>query len=134
MSELWAELDVLYGNSTFTSYELDGMEQNGAVFVIARDAGTAVGCAALRPMSTEVVEAKRMYVQPAVRRKGVAREMMRALERVARESGFREIWLETGLPQVGAIQLYEQLGYTKIAPYGKYKDDPVSVCYAKQLA
>ena len=134
MGEMWADLDALYGNSATTSYELDGMEQHGAAFVIARDGATAVGCAALRPMSNEVVEVKRMYVQPAMRRKGVAREMMRTLERMARESGFREIWLETGQPQVAAIRLYEQLGYAKIAPYGKYKDDPVSVCYAKQLA
>ena len=133
MRELWADLDVLYGKGTLVSYKLGGIDEPGAAFVIARDGDKAIGCAALRPMSREVVEVKRMYVQPAMRRLGVAREMMRVLEQRACDSGFREIWLETGKPQIAAMTLYEQLGYTKIPPYGIYKDDPVSVCYAKQL-
>ena len=74
-----------------------------------------------------------MYVRPEVRRKGVARELMMTLEQIARDSGFREIWLETGLPQVAAIRLYEQLGYTTIVPYGEYKDEPDFVCYGMAL-
>ena len=134
MRALLADLDVLYGKGTLVSYKLDGMEQPGAAFVIARDGAQPVGCGALRPMSPQIVEVKRMYVKPAARRTGVAREMMRVLEQMARDSGFREIWLETGHPQTAAMQLYESLGYTPIPPYGIYKDDPVSVCYAKQLA
>lgn len=133
MRELWADLDALYGNSATTSYELTGMEDARAAFVIAREAGAAVGCAALRPISGEIAEVKRMYVRPEMRRKGVARQLMSALEQIARDGGFREVWLETGLPQVAAIELYEQLGYTTISPYGEYKDEADSVCYAKQL-
>ena len=134
MRALWADLDVLYGKGTLVSYKLEGMQQPGAAFVIARDGARPVGCVALRPISPDIVEVKRMYVQPAARRTGVAREMMRVLEQMAKESGFREIWLETGRPQTAAMRLYESLGYTQIPPYGIYKDDPVSVCYAKQLA
>lgn len=133
MSELWAELDLLYGNAFKTSYKLDGMGARGAVFIIARDGGVAVGCAALCPMTDDIAEVKRMYVQPAMRRKGVARELLGALENSARDAGFNELWLETGRPQVAAIRLYEQHGYTPIVPYGRYKDDPISLCYAKRL-
>ena len=133
MQELWADLDALYGNTAKTSYELAGMEDPRSAFVIAREADAAVGCAALRPMTAEITEVKRMYVRPKARRKGVARELMSTLEQIARDTGFREIWLETGLPQVAAIELYEQLGYTTIVPYGEYKDEPDSVCYAKVL-
>ncbi len=75
-----------------------------------------------------------MYVQPAARRLGIARRLMEALEEIAREKGFREIWLETGLGQPAAIRLYENLGYTRIASFGDYAHDPVSVCYGKRLA
>ena len=133
MREMWADLDALYGNTASTPHELTGMEDPRSAFVIAREADVAVGCAALRPLSDEIAEVKRMYVRPEMRRKGVARQLMFVLEQLATDGGFREIWLETGLPQVAAIRLYEQLGYTTITPYGEYKDEPDSVCYAKVL-
>ena len=60
MRELWAYLDALYGNSAPTSHELAGMEDPRSAFIIAREADTAVGCAALRPMSDDIAEVKRM--------------------------------------------------------------------------
>ncbi|HEV8184586.1 MAG TPA: GNAT family N-acetyltransferase, partial [Chthoniobacterales bacterium] len=79
-------------------------------------------------------EVKRVYVAPHARRTGVARAIMNVLEQLARETGFTGIWLETGLRQPAAIRLYESLGYTRIAGFGDYKDDPLSVCYGKQLS
>ena len=133
MRELWAYLDELYGNSETTSFELAGMEDPRAAFVIAREAGAAVGCAALCPMSDGIAEVKRMYVRPEMRCKGVGRQLITTLERIAKDGGFRQIWLQTGLPQVAAIKLYEQLGYKTISPYGEYKEEPDCVCYAKLL-
>lgn len=133
MEAMWAEVDQLYGNTGSTPFKLAGMDDSRAAFVIAHDASGAVGCAALRPLAKKRAEIKRMYVAPAARRKGVAREMMRALEEIARESGFSEIWLETGLRQPAAIQLYESLGYKRIAAFGDYKDDPMSICFGKTL-
>ena len=133
VDELWRELDQLYGNDFATAPDLEGMDQPGAAFVLARRDGRAVGCGALRPMSYEIVEVKRMYVEPAARRTGVARAIVHQLEQLARAAGFREIWLETGLRQPDAVRLYENLGYTRIAAYGDYKDDPLSVCFGKLL-
>src|SRR5215475_4969463 len=44
-----------------------------SAFLVARLEGRLVGCAALRPLSAETAEVKRMYVIPPVRRRGVAR-------------------------------------------------------------
>jgi len=131
--ELWAELDAMYGNEAPSGAELSGMDSPGAAFVIARENGEAIGCGAIRPRTDTIAEVKRVYVRPAARCRGVAVHIMHALEQLAREAGFNEIWLETGLPQHAAIRLYESLGYTRIAAFGDYKDDPVSVCYAKAL-
>ena len=133
MAELWRELDRLYGNKVPTGPDLAGMDQPGAAFVIADLDGTAVGCAALRPLSPQVAEVKRMYVRPHARRSGIARAIMLELEQLARAAGFNEIWLETGLPQTGALRLYESLGYTRIAGFGAYKDDTENVGFAKRL-
>ncbi|MEO5722190.1 MAG: GNAT family N-acetyltransferase [Chthoniobacterales bacterium] len=133
IAELWREVDVIYGNREPTVPREDGLEADGAAFLIAREDGKGVGCVALRPLSGEIAEVKRMYVRPAARRAGVARLLMQRLEEVARAGGFREIWLETGLGQPAAIRLYESLGYERIASFGDYAHDPVSVCYGKRL-
>ena len=133
VDELWRELDQLYGNDFATAPDLKRMDQPGAAFVLARRGERAVGCGALKPMSREIAEVKRMYVQPQARRTGVARAIVHELEQLARAGGFSEIWLETGLRQPDAVRLYESLGYTRIAAYGDYRDDPLSVCFGKRL-
>lgn len=133
MVDLCREVDVIYDNCRPTTPEIVGMDALGAAFVIARKSGKPIGCVALRPLSAEVAEVKRMYVQPADRKTGVARALMEKLEEIAREGRFREIWLETGLGQPAAIGLYESLGYERIPGFGDYQHDPVSVCYGKRL-
>ena len=41
--------------------------------------------------------------------------------------------LETGARQPEALALYESNGFARIAPFGEYIDDPVSVCMEKHL-
>ena len=131
--ELWAEVDRLYGNEAPSGGELTGMDAAGAAFVIARESGEAVGCGAIRPRANNIAEVKRVYVRASMRGRGVAHQIMEALEQLAAEGGFSEIWLETGVRQPAAIRLYESRGYTRIAGFGDYKDDPLSVCYGKSL-
>ncbi|MDQ3627184.1 MAG: GNAT family N-acetyltransferase [Verrucomicrobiota bacterium] len=133
MAELCAEIDQLYGNDIHPASNLSRMDQPGAAFLLARQGGAAIGCAALRPLTRETAEVKRMYVQPHARRAGAARALMHELHQLARAAGFNEIWLETGLLQPAAIRLYESLGYTRIAAFGDYKDDPANVGYGKRL-
>ena len=44
-----------------------------------------------------------------------------------------EVRLETGTRQPEAIRLYESAGYQRIAPYGDFKDSPLSVCFEKSI-
>jgi putative acetyltransferase len=44
------------------------------------------------------------------------------------------IRLEIGIHQQEAIALYEQRGFRRIAPFGPYRDDPVSRFHEKRLA
>lgn len=133
VAELWAEVDRLYENHVPSRSELAGMNHPRAAFIIARLQGEPVGCGAIRPVTAAIAEVKRVYVQPPARRAGVAHALIYALEQLARDLGFSEIWLETGLRQPAAIRLYESLGYTRIAGFGDYKDDPLSVCYGLSL-
>ena len=131
IAELWKELDELYGNELASAAEFPN--PTSIIFVIARQDGVAVGCGAIRPRSATIAEVKRVFVRQSSRGRGIARAIMHELEQLARAAGFNEIWLETGLRQPAAIRLYESRGYTRIADFGDYKDDPLSVCYAKML-
>lgn len=131
IAELWRELDELYGNELASPAELP--DATGTIFVMARENHVAIGCGAIRPRTATIAEVKRVYVRQTSRGTGVARALMAELEQLARAAGFNEIWLETGLRQPAAIRLYESLGYTRIADFGDYKDDPLSVCYGKML-
>ena len=105
-----------------------------ARFVIAYVRGEAVGWPVRRPSSApNTGEIKRMWVEPAHRRTGVARRILAALERRADALGLPLVILETGLGQPEAIGLYELAGYVRTAPYGEYVDNPASVCFEKKL-
>jgi putative acetyltransferase len=92
-----------------------------------------VACGGIRRFDTETAEVKRMFVEPAARRRGLGRTILRSLEAKARELGYCLIRLETGQRQPEAIELYEQAGYHRIATYGEFKDSPLSVCFEKEL-
>jgi len=105
-------------------------------FVVAWLDGTAVGCGALKPhdAAARIGEVKRMYTAPDARRRGVSRSVLRRLEAIASELGYQRLQLETGTAQPEALALYDAEGWHRVTPYGRYKDSPDSVCYAKELA
>jgi GNAT superfamily N-acetyltransferase len=104
-------------------------------FLVAWLDGRPVGCGAVKPLDRAlgVGEIKRMYTVPVARRRGVSRALLAALEARARELGYRGLQLETGTAQPEALALYDAAGWQRIPPYGRYKDAPDSVCYAKVL-
>ncbi|HEY7048029.1 MAG TPA: GNAT family N-acetyltransferase [Jatrophihabitantaceae bacterium] len=106
------------------------------VFLIARDpdTGEPVGCGGLRPLDHRVGEIKRMYVVPARRRGGVAGQVLRALERHARDLGWATLRLETGDRQPDAIAFYARHGYRLIPAFGVYAGAAGSVCFERDLS
>ena len=104
-----------------------------AAFIIARVAGKAVACGAVRPLEPGIGEVKRMFVEPAFRCRGLARQILRKIEAVAQGLGFTALRLETGTTHPEAILLYESAGFLRISRFGEYTDDPFSVCFEKPL-
>lgn len=104
-------------------------------FVVAWLDGEPAGCGALKPVDdvAGVGEIKRMYTVPGARRRGVSRAVLAELEARAAALGYRRLQLETGTEQPEALALYESHGWERIEPYGRYKDEPSSVCFAKDL-
>ena len=139
VQELFVDLGVRYkrdGSPEDADVDPGQVSRPHGVFLVARLEDRPVGCGALKPLdgSSEVAEVKRMYTVPAARRRGVSRRVLARLEGVALELGYGRVQLETGTGQPEALALYEAAGWHRIETYGRYRDDPLSVCFAKRLA
>ncbi len=134
IAELDAFQDTLYPPESRHSLDLTSLKQPNVVFVVARTGeGQAAGCGAV-VLGREYGELKRMYVRPAFRGLGIAKQVLSRLESEARARGCRLVKLETGPYQPEAIALYSLSGYQTRGPFGGYADDPLSVFMQKSLA
>ncbi|MFB9235889.1 GNAT family N-acetyltransferase [Plantactinospora siamensis] len=102
-------------------------------FLVGVRNGLAVACGAVQALDARTAEIKRMYVRPAFRGRGLARQLLTALEELALWYGHTELRLETGSYLPAAIRLYTSAGYLPIPAYGEYVTNPYSVCFAKRL-
>ncbi len=105
----------------------------GAVFLVARVDGEALGSIALRPIAPDHAEMKRMFVRADARGRGLGRRLLEALEDAARSRQITRISLETGIRQPEAIALYRASGYRECPPFGSYAPDPLSLFMTKRL-
>ena len=83
--------------------------------------GEPVACGALRTLGAGVGEIKRMWVAPSARGLGIARRLLRELERVAKQHRLRAIRLDTNDSLTEAQQLYRSSGYREIE---RFNDNP----------
>jgi putative acetyltransferase len=74
-----------------------------------------------------------MFVHSTWRKRGVARQLLAALETEARKLGYTALRLETGIGQPEAIGLYRSSGYVDILPFREYIGNGASVCFEKLL-
>jgi putative acetyltransferase len=102
--------------------------------IVAFDGDLPVGCGAIKEISPEAMEVKRMYVPQSERGKGIASAVLKELEKWAAELNYKKCVLETGKKQPEAIALYKKSGYQIIPNYGQYIGVENSVCFEKMLS
>lgn len=92
------------------------------LFVIGLVDGTAICCGGIKRLDDRTCEFKKMYVVPALRRRGIARRLLHELEDRARGLGYELARLDTGPRQVSR-SLFESEGYTEV---GDFNGNPVA--------
>jgi putative acetyltransferase len=87
--------------------------------LLVRIAGRPAATAAFRRLTTEACEAKRLYVTPAYRQRGIASALLTRLVAEARGSGYRTLYGDTMPAMASALVLYRRMGFVETGPYSK---------------
>lgn len=90
-------------------------ESGRVVLVTVRGEPAAVG--ALKPLSEDESELKRIYVRAAFRGRGLGRRVVEYLVGEARALGYRSVQLDTVDFMAKAHQLYRSVGFVDCPPY-----------------
>jgi putative acetyltransferase len=93
----------------------------GRLLLVLDDSEPA-GCVALRPLSVDTCEMKRLYVRPNFREMGVGRLLTARVLDEARRAGYHRIRLDSLPAMTSALSLYRKLGFREIAPY---RENPI---------
>lgn len=90
-----------------------------------------IGCGCLKFLDCDLAEVKRVYVSLEYRNRGVAKIIVKEIQKLAIESNIKNIILQTGSRQKAAVNLYESMGYKLTENYGPYVNDSNSICMKK---
>ena len=85
--------------------------------LLVRIDGEPAATAGFRPLRQDACEAKRLYVRPAYRRRGVAGSLLAALVEEARRAGYRNLYGDTLTSMASALDLYRNMGFVEVGPY-----------------
>lgn len=88
----------------------------GALLLAFLD-GQAAGCIALRKVSEDIAEMKRLYVRKPYRGYGLGRQLAQMIIDKAKSLGYSSIRLDTVPSMQAAQHLYSSLGFYDIEPY-----------------
>lgn len=89
---------------------------DGIIYLLA-DEGDIVGMGALRKLSDEIGEIKRMYVRPPYRGRGYGKQMLNKLLEVGRKFGCSTFLLETSKFMTAAQHIYKSAGFIEREEY-----------------
>jgi GNAT superfamily N-acetyltransferase len=97
--------------------DLEGLRLPPARLYLAEINDEPVGIGALRPLSADEAEIKRMYVRPSFRGLGVGRAILQQLIDDARTLGFKTVRLESAAFMHEAHALYRSFGFAPSTSY-----------------
>ena len=115
-NSLGFELDFQHFDSEVENLPGEYSPPDGCLLLAHCD-GELAGCIAMRKISGDICEMKRLYVRPSFRSKGVGRLLSESLIERARDHGYKSMRLDTLESMKEATSLYRSLGFADTDPY-----------------
>jgi GNAT superfamily N-acetyltransferase len=117
--EAWLGLDLCFQGFEQELTELPGRyAQPTGRLLLAFEDDEPVGCVALRKLSDDTCEMKRLFLRPEFQGRGLGRQLLDAGMREARAIGYQRMRLDTLPEQMGkAVAVYRAIGFKEIEPY-----------------
>jgi putative acetyltransferase len=110
--------------------DASGLVDPAVTFFSFRTDGQLLAVGAIRRIDDSHAELKSMHTAEEARGQGLGRAMVDHLIGVARDSGFRQVSIETGTMEAfaPARSLYRGVGFQPCEPFGEYTYSPNSIC------
>ncbi|MCT2399777.1 GNAT family N-acetyltransferase [Novosphingobium mangrovi (ex Huang et al. 2023)] len=108
-------LDYQNNDAEFANLPGKYASPKGCVLLADRE-GEIEGCIAMRQVSSEICEMKRLYVRSQARGCHLGRDLVNCLIEQARSVGYREMRLDVQAKFIPARKLYEDLGFVAAEP------------------
>jgi len=105
---------------------------DGGFLVGAVDGVTVTG-GAFQRFDAQTAELKRIWTDRRYRRSGYASALLKELEAVIAQRGYRRVYLTTGNRQPEAEALYEAAGYTRLSEPLPARGPVFPIAFAKDL-
>ena len=121
-----------FGEESLKYHEINSLKHMDEFF-IAYEGNDAIAIICLKKFDEKTGELKRLFVMPEYRRTGIAMQMITFSEEKAKEIGYKEMVLETGVKMPEAIRLYKKAGYAMVDNFGDYIGDDITCCMKKVL-
>lgn len=110
---------VYYDSTTDALFEL--FRQPRSIYYVALQEGIIVGGAGIFPtdgLPSDTCELVKMYLVPAVRGRGLGKQLIEQSLQFAREAGYKKVYLETMPELKKAVTVYEKFDF-------RYLDGPI---------
>jgi carbonic anhydrase len=118
--EYWDSLGLSADFQNFEK-ELDSLpgpyDTPGGRLLLARIQHDPAGTIAMKRLDERSCEAKRLYVRPQYRGKGLATALLEKLLLDARDLGYTQMYCDTLKTMTAALNMYTQLGFAEVDPY-----------------
>lgn len=116
-AEIAAIFETGFDPANASPPDAEDMRPPNGIFLMAKSDALPVGCVAMKGERDAVGEIRRMWVSPAARGLGLARQLMQEIESRARTMGIAKLRLDTSGKLIAARRLYESSGWREIERY-----------------
>ncbi len=102
--------------------DVDDYTAPGGRFLLVQRGDAVIGCGAVRSLTPEIGELKRMWIRPDARGAGLGSRLLSALVAESRALGHTTLLLDTNAALTEALALYRKHGFEPVEPYNDNPD------------